>query len=197
LESLQFPLFSSHLDLAHQYWAALVKGDDIVIDATCGNGYDTLALAKLKPKKLYALDIQKKALDSAGELVNKHLSVVDQEKINWILTNHVVFPSEILDRSVKLIVYNLGYLPKGDKSIMTRAETTLQSLKNALTLLTYGGCVSLTCYPGHPEGAQEEKDLLEYTTQLPPKEWSCCHHRWLNRSQSPSLLIIQKIRDLL
>jgi tRNA G37 N-methylase Trm5 len=187
-----FSLFSSHLDLAHQYWAALVKADDIVIDATCGNGLDTLALARFKPKRIYALDIQKSALDSAGELINKHLSAVDQEKIEWVLTSHVIFPSEILDNSVKLIVYNLGYLPKGDKSIVTKPETTLQSLENALKLITLGGCISLTCYPGHPEGAKEERDLLEYAAKLHPKEWSCCHHCWLNRNQSPSLLIIQK-----
>jgi SAM-dependent methyltransferase len=188
----QFPVFSSHLDLAHTYWAKIVCEGDIVVDATCGNGHDSCLLAQLRPKVIYAIDIQQEALQSAGKLIETHLSEAEKNKIKWLLASHEVFPVEIQEASVKLIVYNLGYLPGGDKSLVTRSDTTLRSLKQAQKLIIPGGCISMTCYPGHTEGAIEEQMLLEYTSQLDPKEWSCCLHRWLNRRQSPSLLFIQR-----
>jgi tRNA G37 N-methylase Trm5 len=188
----QFPVFSSHLDLAHAYWAKIVCQGDTLVDATCGNGHDTCLLAQMRPKVVYSIDIQPEALQSAKTLINTHLSEEEQNKIKWILASHEVFPSEIHEASVKLIVYNLGYLPGGNKSIVTQPETTLRSLQQAEKLIVPGGCISVTCYPGHPEGAREEKELLDYTSRLDPQEWSCCHHRWLNRRLSPNLLFIQR-----
>jgi tRNA G37 N-methylase Trm5 len=186
-----FPLFSSHIDLAHKCWAGLVQDGDTVIDATCGNGHDTLMLAKLNSARVYAIDIQDKAIQASKEYIKMHLSDMEQSKIQWICASHAAFPAHIPEGSVRLIVYNLGYLPGGDKSLVTRFDTTLQSLENALRLIMPGGCISLTCYPGHPEGAVEEVAVLDFAARLNPAEWSCCHHRWLNRRQSPSLLIIQ------
>ncbi len=191
----EFPLFSSHLDLAHMYWASIIRPEDSVIDATCGNGHDTLALARMGPKGLYALDIQAEALKNAKKLTNQLLTALEWDKITWVLCSHEAFPCEIEENTIKCIVYNLGYLPGGDKSLTTQAETTLNSLKNALKLVQSGGCISLTCYPGHPEGAEEEQCLLEYASTLDPKIWSCCHHRWTNRNKAPSLMIIQKRSD--
>lgn len=188
----QFPAFSSHLDLAHGLWAKVVSPGDILIDATCGNGHDTCFLVQLKAQKVYSIDIQSKALAEAERMAKEYLSEPEQAAIQWILGSHEVFPAEISPASVKLIVYNLGYLPGGDKSLVTRTETTLKSLQKAQDLIMQGGCISITCYPGHAEGACEEKVLLDYASALNPKEWSCCHHRWLNRQHAPSLLFIQR-----
>lgn len=181
----QFPLFQSHLDLAHTLWKKVILPGDIVIDATCGNGNDTLVLAKiLEQGTLYAIDIQKKALEIAKQKLET------ENHIRWIHACHSKFPQEITH--AKLIVYNLGYLPGGRKEVTTQTETTLMSIQNGLKLLVDGGCMSITCYPGHPEGAKEEENILAFASQLDPKTWSCCHHRWINRNQSPSLLWIQK-----
>jgi tRNA G37 N-methylase Trm5 len=189
---MTFSLFQSHIDLAHHYWKALVKEDDIVVDATCGNGHDTLFLAKLKPQKLYSIDLQARALDSAKKLLLSHLSAEECASIEFVEGNHQTFPKEILSESVKLLVYNFGYLPGADKSITTLAESSLQSLKTALSLIVGGGAISLTCYPGHAEGLREEKSLLAFIETLNPREWSCCLHRWSNRNQAPNLLFLQK-----
>jgi hypothetical protein len=89
-------------------------------------------------------------------------------------------------------VYNLGYLPGGDKQATTSSSTTLESLKAAAALIVAGGAISVTCYPGHPAGKVEEQAVLDYAASLPPAEWSCCHHRWTNRKEAPSLLLICK-----
>ena len=192
----KFPLFQSHIDLAHKYWQQLVLSGDVVIDATCGNGHDALVLAKLaltsSSGKLFAFDLQQAALDNSTKLLKENLTQDQNTRIELIQGCHSKFPEGILPETVKLIVYNLGYLPGGDKSKTTLVSTTLESIQQALKLLVPGGAISLTCYPGHHEGKIEEAAIIELMASLDAKLWSCCHHRWINRRQSPNLVIIQK-----
>lgn len=191
-----FPLFQSHLDLAHTFWKQLVHIGDTVIDATCGNGYDTLKLCELAlaqdKGRIYSFDIQEQAINSTQLYLASHLSLDLQKRVILRQGCHSAFSADILSESVKLIVYNLGYLPGGNKNKTTERFTTLQSVHHAQTLLQPGGMISITCYPGHLEGEKEQKDLLVYASTLSPKEWSCCHHQWNNRLHSPTLLLIQK-----
>jgi hypothetical protein len=184
-----FSSFKSHIDLAHRYWQHIVQPGDIVVDATCGNGQDTLFLDGLQPSRLYALDIQEDAL------VNTRTLLGDSKSVTYHLGCHSQFPEEIQSKSVKLIVYNLGYLPGGDKTLTTLSETTLLSVKRALDLVKPGGAISVTCYPGHPAGAVEENAILAWAEGLDRHTWSCCHHRWCNRAKAPSLLLIQSCKS--
>lgn len=190
-----FPLFQSHLDLAHTYWSQIVQKGDLVIDATSGNGHDTLKLCQLALSidkgKVYAFDIQSQAIESTDHFLNVHLARELKSRVELRQCCHSTFPVEILLQSIKLIVYNLGYLPGGNKAQTTQIETTMTSLRQALKLLQPGGAISITCYPGHTEGAREQAAILDYSSCLPPQEWSCCHHVWLNRQHAPSLIIIQ------
>jgi hypothetical protein len=194
-----FPLFQSHLDLAHAYWSKILQSGDHAIDATCGNGHDTLKLCQLALSntqgKIYALDRQKEAIANTKKNLAIYLNAEKLEKVDFILTCHSQFPTTILPDSIKLIVYNLGYLPGGNKKETTLSETTILSLQNALNLVQAGGVISLTCYPGHDEGLQEEQKLLQFVQSLSPLKWSCCHHQWLNRKNAPSLLLLQKAQN--
>lgn len=191
-----FPLFQSHLDLAHRYWSALVQPGDVVIDATCGNGFDSLLLAQLAltehSGQLHLFDIQAEALDATRTRLNALLPATRMQRVLFHLQSHESFPATITTSSVRLIVFNLGYLPGGDKSLTTRVTTTVASIQNALSLLQQGGCVCVTAYPGHAEGAREETAVMALTKSLSAQEWSVCHHRWLNRQDAPSLLLIQR-----
>jgi tRNA1(Val) A37 N6-methylase TrmN6 len=191
-----YPLFNKHLDLSKQYFEKLLKCGDIAIDATCGNGHDSLFLAMriLTPNAgtLYTFDIQKKALESAKKLLQENISMSSFERIHFLNMSHEKFPEEIAANSVKLIVYNLGYLPGGDKSITTQGETTITSIKHSMDLISTTGAISITCYPGHPAGKIEEELILQFVSTLDYKTWNCCHHRFINREKSPSLLILQK-----
>jgi len=192
-----FPLFQSHLDLAHSYWKSIILPGDCVVDATCGNGHDTLFIAQLalneeKKGLVIAIDTQKQAIEATRERLATSLSSELLPSVSFINQCHSQFPDDLPKESVKLIVYNLGYLPGGDKSLTTQNKTTLESLAQALTLICRGGAISITCYPGHPEGKVEEQLILEFISTLDPKKWNCCHHRWMNRKQSPSLLLIQR-----
>lgn len=187
----------THLALGHQYWKNLVTIGDTVIDATCGNGHDTLALASLclsaSSGNLFAIDINPKAIELTKQRLEEQLSHEILSRIHLINCCHSHFPEEIQQGSVKLIVYNLGYLPGShDKSKTTQTEITLNSIQIALTLLQKNGLLSITCYPGHLEGQREQQHLLSFAATLNPKDWICCHHQWMNRNQAPSLLILQK-----
>lgn len=196
-----FPLFQSHLDLAHSLWAQIVNRGDCVIDATCGNGHDTLTLGRLvldtylKEGKVYGIDLQQKAIAATHTLLDLHLPLGWQGQISLHQQSHRTFPNEITPKSVKLIVYNLGYLPGGNKEQTTITDSTLQSLNEAIKLLAPGGAISMTCYPGHPEGAKEQAAIIDLLTQFSPKEWSCTRHEWLNRKRSPQLFLIQNLID--
>lgn len=192
----QDSLFKSHINLAHRYWRELLVPGDIVIDATCGNGKDSLCLAQLAIKnntgQLYCLDVQAQAIESTQNYLKKHLAEEDYLRICFMHGCHSAFPQNIKPKTVKLIVYNLGYLPSGNKELTTQTTTTLLSIQNALDLIIPGGMISITCYPGHAEGAIEEINLLKFAASLSPQIWSCCHHKWVNRMNSPSLLLLQK-----
>lgn len=184
-----FPLFQSHLDLAHQYWKRLLQEGDWAIDATCGRGRDTLMLATLvKGGEVIAMDIQADAIAQTEQLLK---GCKKRAQVHLLQRSHQEFPDLAAHHPIKLIVYNLGYLPGGNKQYTTTTDVTLISVQKALTLLCPGGALSITCYPGHEEGAREEKALQTLCSTLPAANWNVCIHTFFNRKASPSLILIQ------
>ena len=169
--------------LAHRYWEEILDRGGTAIDATVGNGHDTLVLARLLQGKgkVIGYDIQEQALENTKRLLGEHM-----EHVTLHLASHEDFGS----LRATLIVYNLGYLPGGDKSLTTKRSTTLKSLESALHVLEPGGALSIMCYPGHEEGELEEREVFLWAKNLPSSEWSVCEHRWINRQKAPSLLLI-------
>ena len=146
---MQFPLFKDHIQLAHHYWNLFLQSGDTVIDSTCGNGHDSLFLAKKiltdsKTGKLYLIDLQETAILNTEKLLNAHLSSEQMQHVHFLHASHAIFPDSIFPSSVSLIVYNLGYLPGGDKSFTTSTTSTLESIKNATSLIKPGGVISIT-----------------------------------------------------
>lgn len=185
---------SPHLELAHRTWEALLKPGDSAIDATAGNGKDTLKLAEILLKQegeLFAIDVQSDAIANTRELLSNNFNSKELERVHLFCQSHATFPAPVFNRRPKLIVYNLGYLPGGNKSLTTQTSSTLESLKAALSLVATGGVISITCYPGHAEGALEEEAILAFCKTLNSHEWNVCFHQWLNRPKAPSLLLLR------
>ncbi len=185
------------IKLAHQYWKGVLQKGDWAIDATCGNGHDTLVLIGLLKTRsswgVLGLDIQEAALKNTQQLLREHLSSEELSCVHFFQQSHETFPSLAQLHPIRLIVYNLGYLPRGDKRKTTLTSTTLNSVENALQLLMPGGMLSIMCYPGHEEGAKEQSALIERLTILPSPLWQVHHHTLLNRPTAPSLLLVKKI----
>lgn len=187
---------SPHLTLSKTYWAAHLKPGDIAIDATCGNGHDTLFLGQYllsdPDSAIFAFDVQPEAVQSTELLLKKHLSHDHLERVLLHRRSHLDLCAIPYPYSPRLIVFNLGYLPGGNKKITTQTETTLESIKMGTQILADDGALSITCYPGHEEGAREEKALLAFVETLPSSHWVISYHRWISRPNSPTFLWIQQ-----
>lgn len=187
------PLRQSHLRFAHNLWTKCLQKGDWAIDATCGRGKDTLYLLQLisaygEEGGVIALDIQSEAILSTHQYIHQqalHLA----HRVHLFHQSHEAFPSIAYENRIGLIVYNLGYLPSGDQSLTTLTSTTLLSIEKALLL---SSTLSITCYPGHPEGLNEQKALLAWADALNPKLWQAVHYQNETIKSAPSLLIIEK-----
>lgn len=138
-----------------------IKPGDITIDATCGNGNDTLMLCNLS-KKVFAFDIQKKAINNTKKLLDKN-NLNNYELINNS-NEHIYDKLSKYENKISLIIYNLGYLPGGNKKIMTNHKSTIISIKNGLKLLNNKGIMLVTCYP-HKEGKIESREIINFLNQ--------------------------------
>ena len=170
-------------DLSHDIIDNYLENKNIAIDATLGNGYDTDFLEE-KFNKIYSFDIQKEACD------NYRL----KEKDNVILINdsHHKF-LDYINEKVDCIMYNLGFLPGGNKEITTLHETSLESIKCGINILNSGGIMTICIYRGHYEGKLEESCILSFLKDLDKKQYGVMLHSYLNRDiKAPMLAVIEK-----
>lgn len=186
------PLPGSHLEFAHSLWAKYLQGGAWAIDATCGQGRDTLYLARCLEGTeggVIALDIQEEAILKTAQYLQQHLSPAGLAKVHLFHQSHEEFPPMAYKKPIQLIVYNLGYLPSGDHALTTLTPTTLKSVERGLLL---SNTLSITCYPGHPEGLIEQRALLSWASSLNSEQWHSCHYVNEGRATAPSLLTIAK-----
>ena len=189
-----FPLYSTPIDLAHSFWKNILEKGSIAIDATSGNGKDSKYIASLLAPlggELYCIDMQANAIKETKALIQKHQPEF-YPSVHFFERSHETLPTLRNGNKAKLIVYNLGYLPKGDKTITTLTETTLKSLTEAKGIIDHGGLISITCYPGHSEGYKEQAALESFVKKLDPTIFCVSTTYWPNRNAAPSLFLIQK-----
>jgi ubiquinone/menaquinone biosynthesis C-methylase UbiE len=153
--------------LAQQAVARRLQIGDIAIDATAGNGHDTCFLAEsIGPAGcVYAFDVQPEALQrTASRLETRELrNVVYCEADHADMLS--VLPDELLGY-VRAIMFNLGYLPGGDKRLTTSTSTTIRALSASVRLLQPRGVLTVLAYPGHPGGEDETRAVQEFLGTL-------------------------------
>jgi len=172
------------------FLANIIREGDHVVDATAGNGRDTLALARLvgAQGRVEAFDIQEDALAKARELAEvNHVG----ERIRFWLRDHAELV-QVVAPGIRAAVFNLGYLPGGDHEVTTRSLTTLSAVRGAMGLLCSGGAVIVTVYRGHPGGAAEGRCLEEFLREVSPQEYTIMAGNYLNHEEkAPYWVIIQ------
>jgi ubiquinone/menaquinone biosynthesis C-methylase UbiE len=178
--------------LSHFFLRGRVRPGDRVADATCGNGHDTLLLARLvgPAGKVWAFDLQeealaktRKVLAEAGCLAQTELLAAGHERL-----------AEFAQESLRAVVFNLGYLPGGDKGFVTRPEQTLAALDQAKRLLLPGGIITICVYTGHPGGAEEGEAVETWASALAAEEFNVWRSRQLNRPPTaPYLVLVEKV----
>lgn len=179
-----------------QYLNQFLTPGDIAVDATLGNGNDALKIAKIigKGGKLYGFDIQPTALQNSQERLSS-LQEEERPDIELICDSHAHF-EKYIPQKVALIIYNLGYLPGGDKSITTLPESTLESIKAGLNILQTYGKILIAVYHGHDTGKAERDALAEYLESLDQRYYHVMKQKFINQKNNPPFLyIIEKGRD--
>ena len=171
----------SALEFSHQLLSESLKTGDTVVDCTMGNGHDTLFLAQLVGQKgtVYSFDIQTQAVKNTKDLLKQNL--VRTDNIHLYNTSHArideILPYETM---ISGAIFNLGYLPGGDKTIVTYPETTIKAIKGCLAHLCHNGVVIVVAYYGHPGGEREKNTVLEFGSQLDQKRYSVLKYSFLN-----------------
>ncbi|MGM9525782.1 MAG: tRNA (mnm(5)s(2)U34)-methyltransferase [Peptococcaceae bacterium] len=158
------------------------------IDATMGKGHDTLFLAELvgAEGRVLAMDVQPAALEATRTLLQKHQ--MDQ-RVQLVLDGHEHMGAYAAPETVDAVMFNLGYLPGGDHSIATKAETTIAALEQSLQLLKPLGMISLAIYHGGDTGFAERDAVLDWLKQLDHKRYTVLVTDFYNRPNYPPLAV--------
>lgn len=160
------------------------KDINIAVDMTAGNGHDSkFILDELNPEILYAFDIQEDAKTSTLNLIG------GKENFHFILDSHANI-DQYIKEEIDLAVYNLGYLPKGDKTITTKWNSTIESLSKTLDLLSAKGKIIITIYPGHDEGKKEADYLEKYLENLDQRKYTVLKMVYMNKINNPPYVVV-------
>ena len=189
----RYKSFFNVVDLSTWAIKNYVKTDYIAVDATLGNGNDSLSIAKqIGPKgHLYAFDIQERAIEKSralfesNEIVNNYIFILDShENI-----------SDYIETKIDFAIMNLGYLPGGDKSIITKGNTSIKCIEKLLKLLKGNGILAISSYSGHDLG-NEQKQVVNYLESLNQKEYNVLAMDFINQVNSPAkFFLIEKALD--
>ena len=182
------------IDIIHQCMDELIRPGDTVCDCTMGNGHDTEYMCRLTGEQgtVYSFDIQQEALTRTKALLAANNL---RAPSRLILDSHSNL-KQYIDRPLRFFVFNLGYLPEGDPSVITKGFSTLKALESALSLTEAGGGGAVLSYYGHPGGADEKASVEAYLQSLPPKYFSVMKIDAFNRKNTPPVLyLIKKLKE--
>ncbi len=160
----------------------------LAIDATCGNGFDTQFLIELGFSKVISFDVQEVAIKATANRL-KQLGLNNAE---LVLSSHELIHHHV-NAEVDCVMFNFGYLPSGDKTITTDANSSLKAISIACELLSPSGIITLMCYPGHSAGAIEAKAITHWFDTL-GKGWSVETHLAVSpKVTAPILYLLKRV----
>ncbi|TLS39036.1 class I SAM-dependent methyltransferase [Pseudalkalibacillus caeni] len=164
---------------------------DTAVDATCGNGNDTLYLAKKvgKSGSIFGFDIQEQAIENTGKKLREHN---ENNQVTLVHASHASIKAEIPEvhhGRVKAAIFNLGYLPGGDKEVVTSPASTLKAVEQLLEIMAKVSILILVIYSGHPEGKVEKDKVLKYAMSLDQKNYHVLQYNFINQKNDPPFII--------
>ncbi|WP_141905343.1 class I SAM-dependent methyltransferase [Lysinibacillus sp. Y5S-8] len=182
------------LQYAQQLLKDSIDEGDTVVDATAGNGHDTLFLAQLVGDngQVYAFDVQKEAVDATLLRLLDH----GLEHRALVLNKGHEDVAQYVYKPVAAAIFNLGYLPGSNHDIITKPATTTQAIEDLLKLLKVGGLIVLVIYHGHPGGKEERDTVMDYVSRLPQKHVHVLKYEFLNQQNDPPFVIaLEKMKE--
>lgn len=182
-------------EMAHQVVKAVLQAGDIAIDATAGNGHDTQFLATCVGPcgKVYSFDVQSAAIDATA----RRLRSIGLNNVTLLHKSHAEMQSALPEAgigSVSAIMFNLGYLPTGDKMLTTQLESTITAVRSGLILLRHGGIMTILAYVGHSGGMEEAIAVKHLLNELSPSDYEVqevAANR--GRKSAPRLFVLRRM----
>lgn len=180
-------------DQVHTFIRKQLAIGDIAIDATMGNGYDTVFLAKLVGLQgvVFGFDIQQQAVELTRLRLQTENILDNTTLFNTSHSNINAIPTQYHGK-VKAIMFNLGYLPGSDKTVITQSKSTLIALNKSIKILVSKGIITVTAYPGHKGGEQETEHIEQWCKQLNPKDYMTHQINSSEKVTAPKAFIILK-----
>ncbi|MBB6448073.1 putative methyltransferase [Geomicrobium halophilum] len=179
------------IPFAHHLLARAITPGDTVVDATVGNGHDTLFLAETvgSDGQVIGFDIQQEAIRNTSERLEKEQL---HEQVILIKDSHASV-GDVFRKNDNppptAAIFNLGYLPGSDKTIVTNSKSTITAINQLLKLLPKKGLIVLIIYHGHKEGKKERDDLLSFTSTLDQQQVLVARYEFSNRKNHPPFLL--------
>lgn len=186
------------LPYAHQLIQSAIKAGDTVIDATCGNGHDTVILSHATgPDGLvYAFDVQTQAI----EQTRNRLAEENITNVRLIHDGHQNVAAYLDDDDKKHLagaIFNLGYLPGSDKKVITTPANTIAAIDQIAEYIKTGGIIVCVVYYGHNGGELEKNTLIKHLQNYDQKYFQVLQYGFLNQKNNPPfVLAIEKIKNL-
>lgn len=177
------------LTLHKQFLTPHIKPGARVADFTMGNGHDTLWLCRAVGEEghVYAFDIQADAVASTRANLERELDYCNYTLIHDSHAN----AAQHIKEPISAGVFNLGYLPGGDKRITTMRTSTLPAVKAAIELLGPDGIILIAVYPGHEEGNLEGEALNDLLSEYSRFRYCVSKFRIINSPTSPYFYMIE------
>ena len=186
------------LERVIQYAQTLLKMSiaegDIAVDATAGNGHDTLFLANLVGDDgyVYAFDVQKDAVDAT---LHRLLDNALEHRAIVLKDGHENI-EKYVHKPVAAAIFNLGYLPGSNHEIVTQPNTTIQAIESLLKLLKIGGVIVLVVYHGHEGGKEERDEVIRFVSDLSQKHVHVLRYEFINQKNDPPfILALEKVKE--
>lgn len=178
---------SNILSFAKSILSEVLELGSIAVDATTGNGYDTVFLSRQVGSggQVFGFDVQEEAIKQTELRLNEECT-----PRNWTLfqTGHenmlAAVPEEFHGR-VNAVMFNLGFLPGSDKSVITKSSTTLQAVAASLEILARGGILCIAIYAGHPGGDEEDIAVREFCSALDYRSYRVIQSEMVNKPGYP------------
>jgi predicted methyltransferase len=176
-------------ELAWTLLRGTVLAGDLVIDATAGNGHDTLFLAECVGEngRVIAFDVQPAAIRAAKQRV---ADAGFSPRVDFYQESHAFMANHATPGSIAAIMFNLGYLPGDDHQLTTESSETLAALEAAAFVLKPGGIISVVCYPGHEAGAGEAVAVEAWMNSRASNGWRVAKYEMLGTLRPAPFLLV-------
>jgi predicted methyltransferase len=182
----------SVLHFAKRCCACALTEGELAVDATTGNGHDTVFLAQTVGAKghVYGFDVQEKAIMRTRDRLS---AAAVASRATLIQAGHETMdhhlPAEA-EGHVGAIMFNLGYLPGSDKTRITRAATTVKALHSAASYLKPDGVITVVQYMGHEGGRDEAHAVDAWAEALDQAQYQALRYQFVNQQNDPPRLLV-------